>query len=120
MLRHPEIRIINLNNMNIKLKIAVLAATLVATFFVSCQHCTGGKSAGDTDSINWADSGYVLTVQVEYYFNADLSDSLELFAPVAMDFCREHELWRYYPKSVFRTMLLQNISKICQYVSLCY
>lgn len=25
-----------------------------------------------------------------------------------------------YPKSVFRTMLLQNVSKICQYVSLCY
>ena len=24
------------------------------------------------------------------------------------------------PKSVFRTMLLQNVSKICQYVSLCY
>ena len=27
---------------------------------------------------------------------------------------------RFYPKSVFRTMLLQNVSKICQYVSLCY
>jgi len=57
--------------------------------------------------------------KMDYYYGNNMTDSMELFAPKAMDFCQKHEKWRYYYKiwancamdMVWRGLFMEAISE---------
>ena len=72
---------------------------LVTTLIVSCQQDTTIRAEkAIRDSIRWEDSAYHMVQKMDHYYGNNLTDSMELFAPQAMEFCQNHEKWRYYYK----------------------
>lgn len=76
-----------------------LLTVFFTTFLVSCQqNGTARTERAIRDSIRWEDSAYHMVQKMDYYYGNNMTDSMELFAPQAMEFCQKHEKWRYYYK----------------------
>ena len=72
---------------------------LLTTLFASCELNRVERIGHSTrDSIKWEDSAYHMVQIMDYYYGNNMTDSMELFAPKAMDFCQKHKKWRYYYK----------------------
>ena len=72
---------------------------LSATLLVSCQqNGTVRKEEAICDSIKLEDSAYHMIQKIDYYYGNNMTDSMELLAPDAMEFCLKHGKWRYYYK----------------------
>ena len=82
--------------MRYRTTILLFAALLATAFTVSCRQGTTGKGAAGDDSAYWDNSAKQLSGQIQEYYNNDENDSVYQLSPTAMDFCREHEVWRYY------------------------
>ena len=76
----------------------LLAAVLFCGVLLSCTTRDGSSSAAETDGVayDWEDSAFVRYKTVERYFNDNEHDSVMSYAPIVMDFCREHEQWKWY------------------------
>ena len=78
----------------------LLAAVMVCGVLLSCTGSGGSpSSAGSPESskaVDWEDSAFQRYLVLEHYYNAMEHDSLMLCAPDVMEYCREHEQWKWY------------------------
>ena len=51
---------------------------------------------GKNQTINWSDSAKKRYMELAYYYNNNIHDTLVMMVPDVLDFCREHELWADY------------------------
>ena len=76
-----------------------LMMAFVCVLFLSCRQSSSDRSVQKScDSVQLEDSAYSMVTKMAYYYGNEMVDSMELFAPEAMAFCKQHGKWRYYYK----------------------
>ncbi len=92
-----------LTNRTLTTGLALCGLLLMLTGACSRQ---GGKNSGLSDdgrgragqgkTVNWADSAKKRYMELAYYYNNNIHDTLVMMVPGVLDFCKSHELWADY------------------------